>query len=1405
MFAMVKTKDKEISIKLSLIKLPVIHPTLEKMDYSHKFDVNYKFIRDDYLKKIANYLKDLKEQCNPLTNVNLQIVIPESKLNFRLVFIFIYQIGGERDHIFEILTYLGIDRAYTFSPRQIGKMCEFTGDGIKIDINKMERDLAVNGLELGRHELRYFLEILQELREQTGKASVFRYANHTDGLFLGWDNLNRAVTVDRDENMILFGDDNLIPPIIHNKQFQNTVIVSQNRDFFIKYKNIGAPIRILSAGNGIEIYTEPEDYNSTFSINLIKKCREDLGFSLRFFNYLRILLNASYKDPNMMYTLISTIINDPIFKDIEIHFKDLLRRDVESDPYWQDTDLRPLAGDKSKIDNIFGPSITKPYFQLERGEIDGITVIDTSELSDIDHTLICLYFLAHQQSKHEYYLILSDIDVILDNLFKQSDFDKIIQDISPYKLILHFNHINDIKSWYKKFNYQLINRIDHLDQEAMKKLRLVEIENNEFIILDRFDEFTIFKPTELLPVIKSRVIKSEISKLQEINVEITESNENISILDEYIIGALIAFLSTDESIFAMKLFDIFIKVEGVELALDEMIKQDIITFGEDKYVLNYRFRNSIEELIKRVEAEENDDTPLSELLLNMSIEFLGASFDRRKQLTQNLIKICEYISNAEKSLLVTYYLSIGLYREMLDKKEANNNIYHSIFSNITSIILISNENEDLNADIDDLNTSIDIENIIDYDVLQTVEEFDEIEEEIERERERIAEAYAREQLGMDDVYEENITDENEVDKEEKTDALTNELSLENEVDKDTNVEEQIVIEENMTSILSKPIQQIDTNISKIDILELKERFVVNENRGWIPSDIDYNIKLYQSIPFDIFVLTFEILKQRTRNEREKNIPVNMSQVEFVRDRLMVDNTAMIEDLIKHKMCRMRKKGLVFNNFKNIFKNRLGGENIGEDEYRKIMKEFPEINKDDIIEFINNPDWIDYLINEKNQIGRVKFKHYMLDHIRRLWAVSHYDSAFNHIDAILMGMINLPDMDMKYIDMLLVYFRMMRLSESEKLDEDYLYRDVIVGENMKNQMYKIFISITNSRMEIPRVNLTAPQSRKTNEIKEKNRTRKHAALEQLKEISEQIKKAKEHDIDEEILIDNIWIKELFSYQIDRFQINKQLMDNLPAPIIEHNEKKIIDTRNNKIATNKITDNSKSSEKKVIQDRVYKAHHVLNISENSEDIKDASKMNVKELRYELKTKFKDHYKGKSKSKKAELIEILVKARREKKIKDNNKFKASGKNFIDNMENYIETSESVGDLSKYSENTKRNVHPLDTDLVKSIKSINHCQEPMNYLHKVLIRMISGIIKQEIDIDRIKLIGILNKAGTEAKVAVNSFTSNISEIQIVYNNGDEEIKQNTVDKLRDKIYLSVDQLNYDDSFVLALKKQIM
>lgn len=1345
-------------ISFYLLDLDFTHPTRVRPDYELILDHKYRISFNDYHKKIQQKLRTLREACEVHEHVNLHIKFHKfHDFKYRRVYIFLSQFDGE-DAIESILLQSEVLKSYTFPPQKLAKLIKMGKDGISIDLKYLDKQYQNKGIEIGPHETSVFLDILESIRSPFDIANAVKQRAKYKPNFIGWYN---EIPVNlSSNNILLFGNDTLIPPLLHNSSFENTVIVSRNRLFWMGYEDTGAAIQILSAGDGIEVFKDPENYVSKFSVNLLEICKKNLGFTTRFIRVLLPFLNTTSRDSDELFELVNILSTDPAISKIDLYFKDLFDRD-EQDPYWMESDLKSVSHSKGNIENNFGKIIRSPFFQFNRGNYDGITVIDTSLLDEYDHTVIGLFFLTLSQVE-EFQLILSDMDQVLDNMYNKSDFDKLMWQIDPRKLIFHFSKYNRHKSWYSKFDYKIINPISIVSNEIKNKLNLDGYHGSKFVLIDSFDDFTLFDATKLkpIPVISEKI--KEIIEEDEPNDadEEPQEREEISALDAYIIGGLMSYLASYDNVNEIDLYQDFVNVNWVEDALEIMQKREIISITNTSYQLNYRFKNSIQELKKGMHAEEREgDITIGEYIIDMGVEFTQSDLIRKLQLIQNFAAIAHYLAEEDRQFLASYHLAIGLYREILDKGENSKDLYDTHFFDILSLINIIREDEDLKTDIEDISIEIDDEDLdISEDVQLNVEEVEYQEQKKNDELKEAWENYRREQ-SEEDVGE--FDEEIEIIEEDNSEILENDCDRDaednntgDEVEEDImEIETQEVYVSDMMQpvnvmgdkqiekpemILSQSVQIVksveEKPVLKIHPDSLKEQHGLDDSdgRGWIPSDNNYSLlHFYSTIPIDIFVLTFEVLKRRTRAERE-NKHISPIMIDYVKEQLVVNNSTTITELIQNKMCRMRKRGLVFNNFQNIFLNRLGGKNIGEEEYRKYISEFKEVSRDEIAEFLHSDAWIKYVSEKPKSVRKVQFSHPMIKNFYKMWAISHYDTTFGDLDAILMGIINIPDVDDKYIDVLAIYFKLLVLSQNDTLDEKKLFNGYHISDNLKYQCKRIFNSIKNIEEEvennkkrlltIPGVNLTKSQKEFAEKVEKEQEKRKHAAVEQLAEIKKQLENAGKEK-EEKVIVK----KE----QMEGISSLLALIEKLP-------------------------------------DHMYK--HQLN-----RDLIESLPKELEKLPEDVKNTLK-------KQNPVPLVEQIE--------------RQSSKQHIP-MDQFV-GSEKL-EIKKVE---KQESHPIPEEILEKCKAIKTDVRPIIYLKKVLTLMISEITDINVKIGVNELIEILNRAGTEASVAVNSFTSNIADIKKIYKDGDDDIRNDVMAQFMQRIHSSLDNLRYDDSFVEVLKQ---
>lgn len=136
----------------------------------------------------------------------------------------------------------------------------------------------------------------------------------------------------------------------------------------------------------------------------------------------------------------------------DLDFTSLLSGDMETAELWTDTDLNLLTTKTDTINISYGDVLHKPFLQRNRGDLQftGITVIDTSGLSEFDHTLVCLVVLSLQETRMlDSWMVLSDFD-LMDNKKFKSDLESIFYFSNANRLLLHFTRVLHMKSYYNK-------------------------------------------------------------------------------------------------------------------------------------------------------------------------------------------------------------------------------------------------------------------------------------------------------------------------------------------------------------------------------------------------------------------------------------------------------------------------------------------------------------------------------------------------------------------------------------------------------------------------------------------------------------------------------------------------------------------------------------------------------------------------------------------------------------------------------------------------------------------------------------------------------------------------------------------------------------------------------------------
>ncbi|MCY3411768.1 MAG: hypothetical protein INQ03_09065 [Candidatus Heimdallarchaeota archaeon] len=671
------------NIRLILLKFNLIHNSMMEIDFAHKYNHNYELEPDTYYIKLLDILKQMDEVIQNHEELSLHLVLNPYP-SYSRVLVFISQLGSDEDLTSSCINHEEISKIHTFTRTEAKRILQQQHGSLVIDKQNINTNLKQEyGLEVANDELEMLFKELGKFRREI-KPSTYTHLNKST-YYLG-NQLSKPILLDQMDSVLCVGSDQLILPLLHHNQLEHSVIITRVPDFWESY----------SKKTRIPILKLLEFEQGEFSLNLLDLCRRNPAFTKRVFTLFDLFSNSNYQDVNRMVDITNKIRDDPSLSEQTLSFKEIFDVDAQNHELWQDTDLRPFSSIKSFVENSFGEIYNKSYFQKNIGSLERITIIDTSELSQKDHILLALTFLAMQQTGlYDGWLVLSEIDQLLEDKSYRSSFEKIWEQVSPQRLILHTRQIEKYKSWHSLFQWTLINDIHKLNNSALWRYGLEGYSG--MVLVSSFGERIPFVPTSNLPsrfeeisLDVEEIIDEEIE--EQIEIEIDDEEEEISGINElqgYLIGAVMSCLSKADRFNEMRVHDVFIKQE-MEEAISTMIEKEMIIRKENDLILLTKYKTSIINLRNSIEIQEIDGT-IAQVLDDVRDQFFDADIATQKSLLKKLVGLCQDLWNKDDHFEFAYHLSIGLYREILTYEEKREHLYILILADILNYIYLTDE------------------------------------------------------------------------------------------------------------------------------------------------------------------------------------------------------------------------------------------------------------------------------------------------------------------------------------------------------------------------------------------------------------------------------------------------------------------------------------------------------------------------------------------------------------------------------------------------------------------------------------------------------------------------------------------------------------------------------------------
>lgn len=1001
---------------LSLLQFGLKHPSMSTPGYAIRLNPRsmelsygpYFIALEEIFTELFNVIKKYKQ-------LRLHMLYVPDKMNktsYSRVLLFVSQTGKTDEQLIDILDACQVTDTYLFSNKQISEVVTLAnGTHFRINIDQLSDELIYSDtFEIGKHEFSHFMSMLEKIRRECYVKTTQSLTRLSDGVFLGNDSREYPVYIENMSSLLIIGSDDIIPSVLNNRDTLPALVITRNTKEWENHRDRQGGVVLLDAGDGL-----PYEDQSTFGINLLGYCRENPGLVYLLFQKLKILLGGNYRDPALIYELVWIISRDEGLDKLDLNFSTLLSANTETDEIWAGSDLSDFTSKTDGLKVSYGEVLDKPFLQVNKGDLEytGITVVDTSNLTEFGHTLICLVFLSLQEiGMLKSWLVLSDFD-LMDNKKYKSDLENLFYYNNPNRLLLHFSKVYHTKSYYNKFKYSIFNELEKIPMKVKEDFGISNSFSSMHILRNQFDEFTLFTPVvsivnmdNVLGPERSVVVEIKQAEKEDFVEEEKEDEVDEENYTKYLEGALISYLREGREYSFDEIVLHFEPVEEIDIPLQKLVEEEIV-YKNEGYTLKNSTRRNINEMIASMPSASDgmydDDEPvgLVDFMLDMEIKFHEKP---QNQIIADLLYLLNLAKIETKEIAYGFDLFVGLYSEMLGEYDVR-----EIIASFGVIIkMIANTLDKSGFETGDM-------------PMEEVEFSDDINEMMERQKEIEKKRMREYQESQREDLEEEIKEEGDI--EDTGEEQDN--SEEEDVDKDR---KEILVSEILkvkpeTGLPNQPIHPD----------RLKPRFNGREAHGWVSttegdySIIEDGIAARHLINPDVFILTYIALKADKLDRHKSALGI-----EYQKERYIIPLDATVDDMVDERLVSRKKKGIRANDLSMRFGYKLSGVHITDETYRAAMTMIKPLSVDELEEFYHSPRWRDKLRDIKPLERKpIVYNHPVFSQLNLLWRLSHYDTTMCDIDPMIMGIINLENLERKHLELLSIYFRLIHNQSIDK--------------------------------------------------------------------------------------------------------------------------------------------------------------------------------------------------------------------------------------------------------------------------------------------------------------------------------------------------------------------------------------